>query len=104
MRRKVMPGCVEEGALLEKARIKKKKDDKRYTQNYTASLVGKGQYIWSQWHSGQTRIIDSDWIRLSNELDFNPFVTRPYLLQLADDIHKAEQRLICEIVKQKRLL
>jgi hypothetical protein len=104
MARKVIPGCAEEGALLEQARIEKKKKDRRYTQNYTASLVGKGQYIWSQWHSGQTRIIDRDWIRLSNEIGFNPFETRPYLLQLADEMHKAKQRLICEIIKQKRLL
>lgn len=104
MSRKVIPGCAEEGALLEQARLKKKQDDKRYTQNYTASLVGKGQYIWSQWYSGQTRIIDSDWIRFSNELGFNPFITRPYLLKLADEIHIAKQRLLGEIIKQKRLL
>ena len=104
MARKVMPGCAEEGAMLEKARLKKKQENKQYTQGYTASLVGKGQYIQSQWHNGQTRIIDSDWIRLSNELDFNPFVTRQYLLELAAQIHLAEQRILYKIFKRQKLL
>lgn len=94
MSRKVIPGCIEEGALLESARIKKKKQDRRYTQNYTAGLVGKGQYIWSQWSGGTSRITDRDWIILSNELDFNPFVTRTHLIELAQHIHAAELRLL----------
>jgi len=90
--REVIPGCDAEGALLDAARKAKKKSDRRYTQDYTAALAGKGQYIWSQWQKGTTRIVDRDWLILALELDFDPFATRPELIELAQLIHKAEAK------------
>ena len=92
--REVIPGCDAEGALLDLARKNKKKKDNRYTQDFTAALVGKGQYIWSQWQSGRTRIIDKDWLILALDLDFDPFATRPELRELAQLIHKAEAKFL----------
>ena len=90
--REVIPGCDAEGALLDLARKTKKLKDSRYTQDYTAALTGKGQYIWSQWQKGTTRIVDRDWLILALELDFDPFATRPELKELAQLIHKAEAK------------
>lgn len=90
--REVIRGCDAEGALLDAARKAKKKIDNRYTQDYTAALTGKGQYIWSQWQKGTTRIVDRDWLILALDLDFDPFATRPELRELAQLIHKAEAK------------
>ena len=90
--REVIQGCDAEGALLDAARKAKKKSDGRYTQDYTAALTGKGQYIWSQWQKGTTRIVDRDWLILALDLDFDPFATRPELKELAQLIHKAEAK------------
>lgn len=89
-RRPVIPGCDKEGEMLEAARLRKKLSDGRYTQDYVAGLVDQGQGIWTQWRLGTTRILDSYWIRFALELDFNPFETRPELLELAALILKAE--------------
>lgn len=88
--RPVIDGCDKEGEILEAARVRKKLSDPRYTQDYVAGLVDQGQSIWAQWSKGTTRILDTYWIQFSLELDFNPFETRPELLELAALILKAE--------------
>ena len=79
--RPVIPGCDKEGEILESARVRKKLSDGRYTQDYVAGLVDQGQGIWTQWRQGTTKILDSY---------FNPFETRPELLELAALILRAE--------------
>lgn len=88
--RPVIPGCDKEGEILESARMRKKLSDGRYTQDYVAGLVDQGQGIWTQWRLGTTKILDAYWIQFALELDFNPFETRPELLELAALILRAE--------------
>jgi hypothetical protein len=88
--RPVIKGCDKEGEILEAARERMKLSDARYTQDYVAGLVDQGQGIWTQWKQGTTKILDAYWIKFALELDFNPFETRPELLELAALILKAE--------------
>jgi hypothetical protein len=79
--RAVIPGCDLEGEILENARKKKKESDAKYTQAYVAGLVGLDQGIWTQWRRGTTRIRDRHWLVFAKELEFDPFETRPELLE-----------------------
>jgi hypothetical protein len=90
MARSVIKDCDREGEILESARLKKKAIDKKYTQDFTANIAGRGQNVWMQWKSGTLRISDYYWIKLALALDFNPFETRPELRELAQLIHQAD--------------
>lgn len=54
-----------------------------------AGLVGLDQGIWPQWSNGTTKILDKYWLIFAIELNFDPFKTRPYLLDLLDLISTA---------------
>ena len=95
-KKKVIKGCDIEGRILEEARKAKKNTDGRYTQQFVAELVGQSQNIWTQWQTGTTRILDLYWIKFSLALDFNPFKTRPELLDLAQLILQAESKYVGE--------
>lgn len=79
-KRNQVPEWAKEGDILEKARRERKAIDGRYTQKYVASLVDKDQNYWTQWRSGTTRILDEYWLVFARELGFDPFETRPDLL------------------------
>lgn len=79
-KRNQVPEWAKEGDILEKARRDRKAIDARYTQKYVASLVDKDQNYWTQWRSGTTRILDEYWLVFARELGFDPFETRPDLL------------------------
>ena len=90
MARSVIKGCDREGEILESARLKKKATNKKFTQDYVASLAGRGQNVWMQWKTGTLRVSDYYWIKLALALDFDPFETRPELRELAQLIHQAD--------------
>ena len=91
-RRPVIAGCKEEGALLEAARVAKKRHDKRFTQDYVASLVGLNQGIYPQWKAGTTKILDRYWLVFAEALEFDPYELRPELHEIRCLIDKIEQQ------------
>ena len=91
-KRKVVPEWRAEGQKLEAARLRMLEKDRKFTQSYVASLVGQEQGIWFQWNTGTTRILDGYWLTFAKHLDFDPFESRPELLDLGMAIEEAASR------------